>query len=63
MNCNRCGCDEEDNDGPMNDCPECGLSLCNRCYGDVSFEWCKACLRAERKQRAERAAKAGKEEK
>ena len=50
MNCNRCGYDEEDNDGPMNDCPQCNLSLCDHCYGDRSFEWCATCRREEREK-------------
>ncbi len=47
MICNRCGYDEEDTDGPMNDCPQCNLVLCDHCYGDRSFEWCAACRREE----------------
>ena len=47
MNCNRCDRDEDANDGPMNGCPECGLFLCDRCYGDRSFEWCAACRKRE----------------
>jgi hypothetical protein len=49
MKCDKCGMTESDNDGPPTDCPECGRSLCRRCYGHGSFEWCKACRRAERK--------------
>ena len=45
--CHRCGRDAEDNDGPMTDCPECDRSLCDWCYGDRSFEWCKACRKAD----------------
>jgi len=45
--CDECGYDEDDNDGPLTDCPECDRSLCDRCYGDPSFEWCADCRKAE----------------
>lgn len=60
MNCGKCDCDEEDNDGPMLDCPQCNLTLCDRCYGDVSFDWCADCRRAEKhKPNAAEQARAG----
>lgn len=49
--CDNCGCDEEDNDGPMETCPQCGLTLCRRCYGSLAYEWCRLCLEEERKQK------------
>lgn len=47
--CDRCGRDEEENDGPLNDCPQCNRTLCDRCYGDVSFEWCRKCRIEEKR--------------
>ena len=47
MTCDRCGCDHDDNDGELVRCQSCGQSFCDSCYGDLSFEWCRACRRAE----------------
>jgi hypothetical protein len=43
VRCDKCGCDNAANDGPMTPCNECGRALCDECYGDLSHDWCKSC--------------------
>jgi hypothetical protein len=42
VRCDKCGCDNAANDGPMTPCNECGRALCDECYGEQR-DWCKSC--------------------
>jgi len=40
MYCDRCG---EEPDFTLEQCPRCGLALCERCWGDRTLEICSRC--------------------
>lgn len=50
--CDSCG----DTDEMVTLCPNCGLNLCSRCYGNESYEICRECRHAEEDARAARRA-------
>jgi predicted RNA-binding Zn-ribbon protein involved in translation (DUF1610 family) len=58
--CHRCGMDEDGNDGPLHECPQCGETLCDQCCGDTYFDRCESCRQGERDKRWGRARVAGK---